>query len=152
MVFLALAPGSLHAGCGTQQTSGSRWEVQTDGGVSWLVNPCGERFFSIGVNTLVSTSSPPILPQWVPEPKVPESEARRTAARLAGMGLQHRGLIQLPKPAASQCARTRPRLEVAISLGLPVRSVSGRADDPRGEARGRSVQGQFLPDRIFLGQ
>lgn len=30
----------------------SRWRVETWEGVSWLVNPCGDPFFSIGVNVL----------------------------------------------------------------------------------------------------
>jgi len=30
----------------------SQWKVETQQGVSWLITPCGERFFSIGVNVL----------------------------------------------------------------------------------------------------
>jgi hypothetical protein len=30
----------------------SRWSLTTKAGVSWLVTPCGERFFSLGVNVL----------------------------------------------------------------------------------------------------
>ena len=30
----------------------SRWSLTTDRGVSWLVTPCGDRFFSLGVNVL----------------------------------------------------------------------------------------------------
>ena len=30
----------------------ARWQVTTHNGVSWLLTPCGERFFSIGVNVL----------------------------------------------------------------------------------------------------
>jgi len=30
----------------------SRWSLTTEAGVSWLVTPCGERFFSLGVNVL----------------------------------------------------------------------------------------------------
>jgi hypothetical protein len=30
----------------------TRWSLTTDGGVSWLVTPCGDRFFSLGVNVL----------------------------------------------------------------------------------------------------
>jgi hypothetical protein len=32
--------------------AGSRWTIERTAGVAWLVTPCGERFFSIGVNTL----------------------------------------------------------------------------------------------------
>ena len=30
----------------------SRWETTVDGGVHWLLTPCGERFFSVGVNVM----------------------------------------------------------------------------------------------------
>ena len=30
----------------------TRWSLATESGVSWLVTPCGERFFSLGVNVL----------------------------------------------------------------------------------------------------
>jgi hypothetical protein len=30
----------------------TRWSLTTEHGVSWLVTPCGERFFSLGVNVL----------------------------------------------------------------------------------------------------
>jgi hypothetical protein len=30
----------------------TRWSLTTESGVSWLVTPCGERFFSLGVNIL----------------------------------------------------------------------------------------------------
>ena len=30
----------------------SQWKVETQQGVSWLLTPCGERFWSIGVNVL----------------------------------------------------------------------------------------------------
>jgi hypothetical protein len=30
----------------------SRWAVTTEGGAAWLITPCGERFFSIGINCL----------------------------------------------------------------------------------------------------
>ena len=30
----------------------SRWALTTEAGISWLVTPCGERFFSLGVNVL----------------------------------------------------------------------------------------------------
>lgn len=32
--------------------SHSRWRVETRQGVSWLITPCGESFFSVGVNVL----------------------------------------------------------------------------------------------------
>jgi hypothetical protein len=34
------------------KASSSRWSLRTDNGVSWLMTPCNERFFSLGVNVL----------------------------------------------------------------------------------------------------
>ena len=34
------------------QAPTTRWSLETVGGASWLVTPCGDRFFSIGVNVL----------------------------------------------------------------------------------------------------
>jgi len=96
VVVISIAPRCVDADCGSQPSAASRWEVQTDDGVSWLVNPCGERFFSIGVNTLIDTSDPSPLPQWVPEPKVPEPEARRTAAQLRAWGFNTAGSFSAP--------------------------------------------------------
>ncbi len=36
--------------CDLDRVSSSRWSVVTQNGVSWLKDPCGERFYSIGVN------------------------------------------------------------------------------------------------------
>ena len=30
----------------------TRWSLETVGGASWLVTPCGQRFLSLGVNAL----------------------------------------------------------------------------------------------------
>src|SRR5215467_3584871 len=49
----------LHAAPETAQTCSdlhaapdTRWRTENRQGVQWLVTPCGERFFSIGVNVL----------------------------------------------------------------------------------------------------
>jgi hypothetical protein len=36
--------------------SSSRWRVTVDDGIAWLVTPCGDRFFSLGVNVVDSGS------------------------------------------------------------------------------------------------
>src|SRR6185437_7900160 len=37
---------------GLADAPSSRWSLKSEGGVDWLVTPCGGRFFSIGVNVL----------------------------------------------------------------------------------------------------
>jgi hypothetical protein len=38
--------------CDLAHAPSTRWSLATDHGVSWLVTPCGRRFFSLGVNAL----------------------------------------------------------------------------------------------------
>jgi hypothetical protein len=47
------AAASAHAACTDLAAApNSRWSLAAANGVSWLVTPCGERFFSLGVNVL----------------------------------------------------------------------------------------------------
>ena len=49
----SIAPFAVAAACSDFAAAPStRWAVTTENGVSWLVTPCGERFFSLGVNVL----------------------------------------------------------------------------------------------------
>ena len=40
------------ATCTWATVPGARWTLASEGGVAWLVTPCGERFYSIGINGL----------------------------------------------------------------------------------------------------
>ena len=56
-VFLAAALALFPAGDAFACTDfaaapSTRWSLSTENGASWLVTPCGERFFSLGVNVL----------------------------------------------------------------------------------------------------
>jgi hypothetical protein len=51
-IAAALLPGTARACADFAAAASSRWSLKTEGGVSWLVTPCGERFFSLGVNVL----------------------------------------------------------------------------------------------------
>jgi hypothetical protein len=46
-----LAPSRATA-CDFAQAPSSRWSLATEDGVSWLKTPCGERFYSLGVNII----------------------------------------------------------------------------------------------------
>jgi len=55
--FLAAAIAAAFPGCARAcadftTAPSTRWSLATENGVSWLVTPCGERFFSLGVNVL----------------------------------------------------------------------------------------------------
>jgi hypothetical protein len=49
MVAAVLGRSLAHAGCDASAGQ-DRWSLDTLGGVSWLMTPCGEQFFSVGIN------------------------------------------------------------------------------------------------------
>ena len=52
-VLLAATLLSQEAGaCDLDHAPSSRWSLTAEGGVWWLKTPCGERFYSLGVNVL----------------------------------------------------------------------------------------------------
>jgi hypothetical protein len=50
--LLALLPVAGAGACDLDAAPSSRWSLARDSGVAWLVTPCGERFYSLGVNIL----------------------------------------------------------------------------------------------------
>ena len=54
----AAAPAGTARACADLAAAPSpRWSVTTGGGAAWLVTPCGDRFFSLGVNVLAGARS-----------------------------------------------------------------------------------------------
>jgi hypothetical protein len=51
-IAAALPVGRADACADFAAAPSTHWSLTTDSGVSWLVTPCGDRFFSIGVNVL----------------------------------------------------------------------------------------------------
>jgi hypothetical protein len=102
VVALSITPGVGGAACAPRPGSSSRWTLQSHDGISWLETPCGQRFFSIGVNTLTDTpaSRPPSAVDqnsWRPS----ESWTLRTAARLRAWSFNTAGAFSpsnLPLP------------------------------------------------------
>ncbi|HWE74141.1 MAG TPA: hypothetical protein VG328_13330, partial [Stellaceae bacterium] len=43
---------SANAACDLDHAASTRWTIQRHGAISNLVTPCGDRFYSIGVNVL----------------------------------------------------------------------------------------------------
>jgi len=50
--WMVLSNHSRIACTDLREASHSRWGTTVDGGVHWLLTPCGERFFSVGVNAM----------------------------------------------------------------------------------------------------
>src|SRR5207245_6994141 len=47
-------PATPGAACDLAHAPASRWSVHAENGTDWLVDPCGERFYSVGINVLDS--------------------------------------------------------------------------------------------------
>src|SRR5689334_22522579 len=53
VVVLSVLPGARVDGCADfARAPNARWQLEQHDSALWLVTPCGERFFSIGVNVL----------------------------------------------------------------------------------------------------
>jgi hypothetical protein len=50
--FLAVPPLAAARACDFDHAPSSRWSLAADDGVWWLKTPCGDRFYSLGVNIL----------------------------------------------------------------------------------------------------
>jgi hypothetical protein len=98
--FLASAPCYATA-CDLATAPTSRWSVTNDHGIQWLKTPCGERFYSLGVNTVDGgypwrekdgktwyswAAFDPTLANWV----------KRTRRRLTDWGFNTAGGWSLP--------------------------------------------------------
>ncbi len=109
VVLLSMTRGVGGAACAPRPGSPGRWTLQSQNGISWLGTPCGERFFSLGVNTLTDISSSQqtsdSLQQtsdleknsWPP----PDNWTLRTAAQLRAWGFNTAGAFSssnLPLP------------------------------------------------------
>ena len=94
MVLLAMVPRVVGAACSARAGSPGRWKLESRGGVSWLITPCGDRFFSIGVNTLLPSSS--TVNRWPDIPRSSDAWARRAAGQIRGWGFNTAGAFSAP--------------------------------------------------------
>ena len=51
-VLLGALPLAPALGCDFDKAPSSHWSLAVDNGVAWLKTPCGDRFYSLGVNIL----------------------------------------------------------------------------------------------------
>jgi len=104
--FLLLTAGSAAADCSPRTGSASRWKLESRDAVSWLITPCGKRFFSIGINTLSDSPSPPLpssgsVNLWPPTPRASDTWVNRTLKRVRAWGFNTAGAFSstnLPLP------------------------------------------------------
>lgn len=81
--------------------SSGQWKLESRDGVAWLMTPCGEPFFSIGVNALTDTSTPPLRwdpkrSSWLPPYQATDEWAHRTAAQVRAWGFNTAGAFSVP--------------------------------------------------------
>jgi hypothetical protein len=96
------------AACNGPWPSNSHWKLELQNGVWWLVNPCGGRFFSIGINgvDLNLLAPPPELradKDWVSAHLDPHAWVPRTVQRMRAWGFNTVGGFSsdsLPLPSA----------------------------------------------------
>jgi hypothetical protein len=76
----------------------SRWQVRVDKGVAWLVTPCGDRFFSLGVNVVDHGEDPNDRPRYSWKPHFPDLIAfwAATRSRLTAWGFNTLGAYSAP--------------------------------------------------------
>ena len=79
----------------------TRWSIAVDNGTSWLVTPCGKRFFSLGVNALdggypYRRKDGKIWYSWKAFDPTLANWASRTQGRLAAWGFNSAGGWSLP--------------------------------------------------------
>src|ERR1700745_2009056 len=90
-LLLLLAPHILGAQC-SEQVTNSQWRLAINDGASWLVTPCGARFFSAGINGLdpgqlrPPTHKARTRGSGVPLSAAPEPWTKSTVATLRGWG------------------------------------------------------------------
>ena len=101
LAALLLLPLGGALGCDFEHAPSTRWSTERGAdGTQWLVTPCGDRFFSIGVNVVDGGASGTKLqrPHYDWQQVAPSLEAWTVAARdrLFGWGFNSAGAWSLP--------------------------------------------------------
>ncbi len=100
LLLLPPAAGTRASSCTLAEAPSTRWSVVSRNGIAWLATPCGERFFSIGVDVVDGGASGATLarPHYDWPQTAPSLEAwiARTRERLLGWGFNTAGAWSLP--------------------------------------------------------
>ena len=92
--LLALAPATACACADFGKAPSSRWSTARDDGASWLVTPCGDRMFSLGVNVIDGGASYPNAERryhWSHTDPSIDDWAKRNRVRLVEWGFNTAG-------------------------------------------------------------
>jgi hypothetical protein len=96
LILAALVAAAPASACEIATATTTRWSIVSDHGVEWLKTPCGERFYSLGVNALDGgypwrehdgkiwyswTAFAPSLADWVNETMARLKQCRRNGCR-----------------------------------------------------------------------
>jgi hypothetical protein len=97
----ALVVGFSAQACELATAPGDRWSVTRDGGVDWLVTPCGDDFFSAGVNALdggkpVRVADDRVWYSWTAFEPTLDAWIGKTRERLGHWGFNTAGAWSLP--------------------------------------------------------
>ena len=99
-LFLLGSSATASASCDLDHVASTQWRIAKQGGESWLVTPCGDRFFSLGVNVVDAGNSGAKLdrPHYEWQRAAPSREAWVEAARqrLTDWGFNSAGAWSLP--------------------------------------------------------
>ena len=141
VLVFSVVPAAAMACDDFGKAQNSRWRVESAAGIAWLVTPCGDRFFSIGVNIVDGgsrardgvhgyfwSSFHPSLGTW----------AHRVRQRLNGWGFNTAGAWSL----SPQLLRLPATIE--LSLGRRLDFVWGDPFHPDLPARLKMVANQLI--------
>ena len=85
------------AACPWRPGFAGRWTLVRRDGVAWLADPCGARFFSIGVNTLIKAPDQGIdRKRPLPSSRVSQGWAVRAAKQIGAWGFNTVGAFSAP--------------------------------------------------------
>ncbi|HXZ89075.1 MAG TPA: hypothetical protein VEF07_10915 [Candidatus Binataceae bacterium] len=102
-IILSLVARVAGAECGPASAPNSQWKVESSGGAWWLETPCGDRFFSVGINGLdpgqLSAPAHRVRTRdtWVPLRPAADSWMKSTVAQIRGWGFNTAGGFSAPK-------------------------------------------------------
>ena len=138
----------------------TRWTIAREHGVAWLVTPCGERFFAIGVNVRRCRR----LGRRRARPAALRLAPLRAVARRPGSTRRGRGSTTgaSTRPAPGRCRRRNCGCRASINLELgryarfhwfdPFDPATEAAHVERGGAADRALSRLALSHRLFLRQ
>jgi hypothetical protein len=129
--------------CDLASAPTDRWSVENDNGVQWLKTPCGERFYSIGSNTVDGGYSwrekdGKVWYSWLAFDPSLENWVQRAKARLAAWGFNSTGGWSLPP------AKLAMPTIVNLELGRRARFHWFDPFDPAVEGRMMTLAREFV--------